>query len=241
MATFLLLPGAGGAAFVWQRVAEILTRRGHEAVAVEFPASDPKAGIHAYADIATRAVDGRKDVIVVAQSMGGFTAPLVAERIAVSEVVFLNAMIPLPGETAGAWWDNVGSTEARVEAAERGGYATEFDLATYFLHDLSKDLTDELSKHGGDEARIAFTEPCAFEAWPAVPLHVLVGNEDRFFPAAFQERVAHERLGAAQVERVPGGHLAALSNPEPIADRLLEGLRRGPERRGRPRARRDRG
>lgn len=223
MTTFLMLPGAGGAGWIWHRVAELLTARGHEAIAVDFPASDPKAGIHAYAELAARAVKAKEDVVVVAQSMAGFTVPLVAERIAVSSLVFLNAMIPCSNETAGAWWDNVGSTEARVEAAKRGGYATDFDLATYFLHDLPEDLADELLKHGSDEAKVAFQEECSFDRWPNVPVYVLVGEDDRFFPAAFQDRVARDRLGSAlsRIEHVPGGHLAALSNPKPIADILL--------------------
>jgi hypothetical protein len=33
----------------------------------------------------------------------GFTAPLVCARESVSMLIFVNAMIPSPGETAGAW------------------------------------------------------------------------------------------------------------------------------------------
>jgi hypothetical protein len=41
-------------------------------------------------------------VILIAQSLGGFTAPLAAAP-PVSAVVLVNAMIPVPGETPGAW------------------------------------------------------------------------------------------------------------------------------------------
>ena len=45
---------------------------------------------------------------------------------------------------------------------------------------------------------------------------VLASRDDRFFPYDFQARVAYERLGL-DVVPVPGGHLAALSQPEAIA------------------------
>jgi pimeloyl-ACP methyl ester carboxylesterase len=74
-------------------------------------------------------------VTLVAQSMGAFTAALVCARAPTSirELVFVNAMIPLPGETAGEWWDHTGWLEAREAAAKLGGYTLEFDLDTYFL------------------------------------------------------------------------------------------------------------
>jgi pimeloyl-ACP methyl ester carboxylesterase len=48
---------------------------------------------------------------------------------------------------------------------------------------------------------------------------VIAGRDDRFFPAEFQHRLARERLGVEAVE-IPGGHLAALSHPAELADRL---------------------
>jgi hypothetical protein len=51
-------------------------------------------------------------------------------------LIFVNAMIPQPGETAAAWWENTGAVKARIAAAGAGGYSAEFDLPTYFLHDV---------------------------------------------------------------------------------------------------------
>jgi Acetyltransferase (GNAT) domain len=60
-------------------------------------------------------------VILVAQSLGGFTAPLVCARARVRMLVFVNAMIPLPGESAGEWWANTGWEEAVVVDDEVAG------------------------------------------------------------------------------------------------------------------------
>jgi alpha/beta hydrolase family protein len=138
MASFVLVPGAGGMAWYWHRVVPLIRAAGHQPIPVDLPGDDRHAGLAAYADIVIRAIAERGDVILVAQSLAGFTAPLVCARASVRMVVFVNAMIPTPGETAGAWWGATGAAEAREQAAARRGYATEFDMGTYFLHDVSR-------------------------------------------------------------------------------------------------------
>jgi pimeloyl-ACP methyl ester carboxylesterase len=199
-----------------------LEKAGHEAIAVDLPGDDPHAGLSAYADLVIADIGSRTRVMLVAQSMGGFTAALVCARAqaGIEGLVFVNAMIPLPGETPGEWWDHTGWEEAREAAARRGGYSVEFDLATYFLHDVPKDVAEAGEAHQRPEAEIAFGEPASFQTWPDAPIHVVVGKGDRFFPADFQARIAHERLGKG-VEELPGGHLIALSHPEELAERLL--------------------
>ena len=128
MATHVLIPGAGGAAWYWHRVVPLLERADHRALAVDLPGDDPQAGLSDYADLVIAAMGSRKDVTLVAQSMGAFTAALVCARAAeaVKKLIFVNAMIPLPGETPGDWWQHTGWEEARSSAASRGGYSAEF-------------------------------------------------------------------------------------------------------------------
>jgi pimeloyl-ACP methyl ester carboxylesterase len=219
MASFVLVPGAGGMAWYWHRVVPLLRAAGHDAIAVDLPGDDPRTGLAAYADIVIRASEGRSEIVLVAQSLAGFTAPLVCARTPVRMLVFVNAMIPKPGETAGAWWGATGAVEAREQAAARHGYSTQFDVETYFLHDVSQDVLRTGPKPR-EEAETVFAEPCRFERWPGIPVHVLGGRDDRFFPIEFQRRLARERL-AKEVEEIPGGHLVALSNPQGLAERLL--------------------
>jgi pimeloyl-ACP methyl ester carboxylesterase len=220
MTTFALIPGAGGVAWYWHRVVPLLERAGHEALAIDLPGDDDKAGIHAYADIVVDSIGTRTGVTLVAQSMGGFTAALVSSRMRLNRLVFVNAMIPNPGETAGQWWTNTGSDEARVAAAKRDGYSAEFDMATYFFHDLPDEIVEQGAAYERNESKTAFSEAADFGAWPQIPIHVVVGRDDRFFPREFQTRLARERLVTA-VDEIPGGHLVALSHPRELADRLL--------------------
>ena len=98
------------------------------------------AGLPEYTGLVVEAIGGREDVVLVAASLGGFTAPLVAQRVPVRALVLVNAMIPVPGETLGVWWGNTGSAQAREAGAERGGYSTDFDLNLYFLHDVPPEV-----------------------------------------------------------------------------------------------------
>lgn len=82
-------------------------------------------------------------------------------------------MIPLPNETPGQWWDNTGSEQARIEAAEAAGYTADFDPAIYFLHDVPADAITVGESHVRDEADIVFGQPCDIKQWPDVPTQVV--------------------------------------------------------------------
>ena len=218
--SFVLVPGAGGHGAYWNRLVPALERRGHEVVALDIPEHVPGSHLADWVVHIERAVHRRGEVVLVAQSLGGFLAPMT--RLPTVMIVLLNAMIPLPGETPNDWWGNTDSEAARIAAAEAGGYDAKFDLPTYFLHDLPADVAAEmLSGAARGPADSAMADPCEFKKWPDVPMKVVVGRDDRFFPADFQCRVAKDRLGL-DAEVIPGGHLVALSNPNGLAD-LLDG------------------
>ena len=219
MSTFVLIPGAGGAASFWYRVVPLLEAAGHEAIAVDLPGADESAGLPEYTGLVAAAIGRRRDVVLVAQSMGAFTAPMVCARVPVDLLVLVNAMIPRPGETPGQWWGNTGSEEAQVAAARDGGYPAEIDLEAYFLHDLPAEVLTSGQVSGQPEADIAFGQPCAIDRWPLVPTRVISGRDDRLFPLEFQRRVAKDRLGL-DADVVPGGHLAALSFPAELTAQL---------------------
>jgi pimeloyl-ACP methyl ester carboxylesterase len=216
--TVVLVPGAGGVAAYWHLVQAEMTSRGVENIAVDLPGDDPEAGLPAYVDLITDAAEGLDDVVLVAQSLGGFSASWAADRLPTSAIVLLNAMIPLPGETAGEWWGATGSAEAMRGLAIRDGRDPDpFDVETCFLHDVSPEALAPVGER--DETDAIFAAPWGLSAWPSVPTRVLAGRDDRFFPYEFQQRVAHERLGL-EVEPVPGGHLAALSYPDAVVEAI---------------------
>jgi pimeloyl-ACP methyl ester carboxylesterase len=221
MATYVLIPGAGGDPWEWHRLAAELESRGHEVVAVRLPSGDDGAGWAEYADAVVKAIGDRRDVVLVAQSLAGFSAPLVTEQVSVELIVLLNAMIPLPGETGSTWGGNTGRKQAEQAYFASVGLPPETadDEVAVYLHDMPEDLVRAAADHAPEQSWTPMEQPWPLEAWPDVPTRVLIGRDDRLFPAAFQLRIAKERLGI-DGDVIEGGHMVALSRPREVADRL---------------------
>ncbi len=214
-ATFVLVPGAGGAAWYWHRVVAELERRGKEAIAVDLPAADDSAGLAAYTDVIVEAIGDRRPVVLVAQSFGGFTAPLVCHRVPVELLILVNAMVPRPGETFNEWWTAIGWED------EVG----EIDMDDAFFHDVPDDVKAVAMKEEPPQSGTPLAEPWPLEKWPDVPTRFVQGRDDRLFPLGLQRRIVRERLGI-ELDEVPGGHLVALSRPVELVDRLERLARR---------------
>ena len=222
--TFVLVPGAGGDTWFWHRLVAVLEGRGHRALPVELPAGDESAGLGAYADTVVAAIGDRSPVVLVAQSMGGLTAPLVCDRVQVRLLVLVNAMIPRPGETGGDWWTATGRREAAAGYLQELGLPADLDDDATYFHDVPSDVAAAAGQQPLEQSGRPFEDPWPLDRWPDVPTRVVAGREDRLFPLEFQRRVAAERLGI-DVDEVPGGHLLALSRPVELADQLEGCLR----------------
>jgi pimeloyl-ACP methyl ester carboxylesterase len=161
---------------------------------------------------------------VVAHSFGGFTGALVCDRLPVRLLVLVSAMVPRPGEAPGDWWANTGYRRAHREAAERLGFDRD-DLDAIFYNGVPAEIVEE--EHRQPERGQSVTpmqEPWPLAALPATPTRFLLLRDDRFFPADFMRRVVRERLGVVPDE-MDGGHMAMLSHPRELADRLEAYLR----------------
>lgn len=211
MANFVLIHGAASDSGDWQLVRPILESRGHHVVAPDLPCDDDSASLEEYRDAVISAIPIGKGLVVVAHSFGGFTAPLVCERVGADLLVLLNAMIPAPGESPEEWWANTGWNGPSAE--------TEEETIEVFLHDVPEELARDALARGKDQSGTPFERGWPLERWPQVPTKVLIGQDDRFLPAAFQRRVAKDRLGVVPDE-MSGGHLVALSQPMELAVRL---------------------
>lgn len=208
VATYVLIHGAGSDSWYWHLVVPRLRAVGHDVVAVDLPCDDDAAGLEEYTQAVVDAVGGRRGLILVAQSLGGFTAPLVCERLPVDLMVLVAAMVPRPGESPGDWWANTGHE-----------FPDPFDPEIVFTHDLPPALAAESVDHLREQSGTPFEKPWPLDTWPDVPTRFLLCRDDRFFPAAFQRRVVAERLGIVPDE-MDGGHLPALARPDQLVDRL---------------------
>jgi len=222
--TFVLLPGAGGESWYWHLVAARLRDRGHEVVSPDLPTEDDGAGLAEYAEAALDAIGDRKDLVVVAQSMAAFFAPLLCGRADVRQLILVVPMIPAPGESPGEWWTSSGQLSAQREQDERDGRDPDapFDVMTAFFHDVPKEIVDETFARGEPrQSDTPFGQVWPLERWPDVPTSVIAGRRDRLLPVEFMRGLARERLGVDDVDVVDSGHLPALARPDELAE-LLE-------------------
>ncbi|MGW3232395.1 alpha/beta fold hydrolase [Kitasatospora sp. NPDC001095] len=223
MTTYVLIHGAAADSWCWEPLAAELRGRGHEVLAPVLPCDDDAAGLAEYADAVVAAIGDRTGgLVVVAHSFGGFTGPLVCARVPVDLLVMLQAQVPAPGETPGAWWENTGYGPARRESDRGRGVpeGAEEDERALFLHDTPAALAEELlTEHQRRQSPKPFGTPWPLAAWPDVPTRFLLATGDRFFPPAFLRRHVEERLGF-RPDEMPGDHLPMLGHPEELADRL---------------------
>ena len=220
MATFVLIHGAGDVGWYWHLVAQELLRRGHDVVAPDLPCDDDSAGLVEYTDTVVDAIGDRQDLVVVAQSFGGFTAPLVADRLPIERLVLVSAMIPAPGERGEDWFANTGWEQAVQEQAKRdGGKTGSDDPHVVFYHDVPRTLAEEALRRGRRQSATPGLSPWPLEAWPAVRTNFVLCTNDRFFPPDFMRRVVADRLQVIPDE-IAAGHCVALSRPKELAEML---------------------
>jgi pimeloyl-ACP methyl ester carboxylesterase len=221
MSTFALIHGGGDSGWAWHLVEAELQARGHETVAPDMPYDDDSKDLNGYADFMVEAIGDRKDVIVVGHSFGGFTAPLVAERLK-AELVFVAGMIPAPGEPPNDWWGNTGFGEAaKAAAAQDGGLTGNDDPYISFYHDVPRELADEALRRERGASATPMNQPWPLPALPDVSTKFVLCTEDRFFPPDFFRRLVAERLGIEPVE-IQAGHCVGLSRPAELADILTK-------------------
>jgi pimeloyl-ACP methyl ester carboxylesterase len=210
MASYVLIHGAGDVGWYWHLLDAELRGRGHDVVAPDLPVDDDSAGLSTYAGVVVDAIGGRRDVIVVAQSFGGYTAPLVCDRVRSRLLVLVAGMIPSPGESAEEMFASTGYAQEKQDDSS--------DLAVFY-HDVPPALAAEALARGRRQSATPGKERWPLTAWPAVPTRYLLCRNDRFFPARWVRRIVRDRLGITPDE-IDSGHTPALSRPRELADRL---------------------
>lgn len=117
--------------------------------------------------------------------------------------------------------ENTGQPQAMRENAARIGILdlSMDDQERLFGHDVPADVFTEAGRRIQPQSGRPFADPWPLERWPDIPTRVISARDDRLFPAEFQQRVARERLGITP-ELIEGGHLAALSHPRQVVQKL---------------------
>ena len=226
MTTYALIHGGCHGGWCWEQLVPELQARGHESVAPDLPIEDVNAGAREWADVVVDALDGvDDDVVVVGHSMGGMAVPVVAARRPVRRMVFLGAMVPVPGRVYAEYLaenpDAVTMPVDRNATDELGRSVVPWDNAlAAFYHDCPEPLARAAWERLRPQAPTVFTERCPIDEWPDVPSSYILMTEDRSVGNEWSRRVSRERLHTEAIE-LPGSHSPFMSRPGVLADVLV--------------------
>ncbi len=229
--TIVLVHGAFAESASWNGVIERLQERSLDAVAVANPLRS-LTGDAAYVRDVIAGIG--KPVVLVGHSYAGMViTEAAAGNDAVNALVYVCAFAPDHGENAfGLSMRFPGSTLGDALIAypvATGGneFAIRQDLyPQQFCADVPAVQAAVMAATQRPATEAALTEglPTDTPAWKDIPSWFVIGDADRNIPAALQ-RFEAERAGARATREVAGGsHAVAVSNPDAVAETILEAV-----------------
>ena len=225
--TFVLVHGAYHGPWCWELLVPELAARGHDAVTVDLPVADPTADAAVYADVIDETVASVENPILVAHSMSGIAAPIVAARRPLDLLVFLCGLIPLPGVSMSTRRKQepvdpeTDISEAVFTSLGDGVWMVGEETAiAMFYNDLPLPLAEWAVSMLRPQAYRVFREPIPLETWPQVRCASIVCADDHAVNPMWGRRVAREQLGVAPIE-LEGGHSPFLGRPAELAEVLV--------------------
>ena len=221
----VLVPGAGSDTWYLQPLARELDRLGHRSTVVDLPSDDPDADLDDYRRCIVDTCRQLRDPVLVAHSFGAFSGSLAAADVGAAALVLVAPMIPAPGEPGADWWTSTDHASPVQHDPD--------DPSATFFHDVPPGSIEAIEQHSLDQSARPFETPWPLDRWPAVPTQIIIGRHDRFFPVAFQQRLAAARVGVPPVV-IDGGHLLPFTQSGAVAGHVVEFVERGVNpRRGR--------
>jgi pimeloyl-ACP methyl ester carboxylesterase len=230
--TVVFVHGAFADASGWNGVIARLTAAGYRCHA---PAN-PLRGVVEDAEYVRSFVDALDGpVVLVGHSYGGCTITnAAAGSDGVRALVYVCAFAPEEGERlADLFGLGGGSTELgdhlvlRPYPGAPDGAADAYIAAEHFHRLFCADVPAdeaalmEAAQRGYSTA--ALTTPSGTPGWRSIPSWFLVGSNDRTIPPPAQRTMA-ARAGATVVE-VDSSHVAMVSNPQAVADLVLDAVK----------------
>ena len=224
--TIVLVHGADADSSSWGGVMKRLQKDRYPVIGFANPLRSVSGDAAALEDLLDT-IDG--PVVLVGHSYGGMVISVAAAGDPdVKSLVFVDAQIPLPGETAAQLTNLYPGSEfgaalvARPFTLPGGGTGTDLyvdqakyrDLFTGRRVSAADALVYAAVQRPITEA--ALNEPATAAAWQTIPSWVVIGAEDKAIPPAGQRFMAHR--AHARVTEIPGApHVSMLPFPKQVA------------------------
>jgi pimeloyl-ACP methyl ester carboxylesterase len=234
MTTYVLVHGAWGGAWVWRRVLGPLRAAGHEVHAVTLTGDGERAHLrHAGISLDDHIADvvGLVDaeelngIVLVGHSYGGLVITGAADRLTardagrVKQLVYVDAMVPLPGEGWGTSHPPE-IAQARLAAArEHDNALPPPDPGVFGLDAADRDW---LQRRHVPHPFGMYREPLSFDAarWAALP-RCFVDCTEPAYPTIDAMRARVRQQPGWRIEVLPTGHFPMVSMPQQMVQLLL--------------------
>lgn len=237
--TFVLVHGACHAGWTWRPVAEHLRARGHVVHAPTLPGlniDDERANVH-LADTVDYLVDyvegaDLRDVVLIGHSWGGFpvsgAAPRLATRIA--RLVYWSAFVPHSGETLIDLCPPAYGEMFRASAAASTDNSVMFPFEVFcaaFMQDASPETQKLFYPLLERQPFHTMNEALDLDEWERLqlPSTYVLSKDDLALPPgefAWAPRFPERLPAGSPLIYTPGGHESQLTQPEALADALIQ-------------------
>ncbi len=234
MSTFVLVHGAWGGAWIWRRILGPLRGAGHEVHAVTLTGDGERAHLRR-ADISLQdhiddvlgliEAEELQDIVLVGHSYGGMIVTGVADSlqergsVRIKQLVYVDAMVPLPGEGWGAGHPP-DIVQARLAAAKAHGNALPPpDPNGFGLND--EDRAWLLRRHVPHPFGM-YRVPLHFDGarWAALP-RCFIDCTQPAYPTINAMRARVRSQPGWQIVEIATGHFPMVSTPQALLDVLL--------------------
>jgi pimeloyl-ACP methyl ester carboxylesterase len=228
--TFVLVHGAWGAGWVWRRVADRLTARGHHVFTPTMTGVGERSHLlDAKINLTTHITDivnvikweGLSEIVLVGHSYGGFVITGVAEQVppTISSIVFLDAFFPENGQSLVDMTASQAVREAVEAAVQKGEFALQPRLAAVLrVNEKDRAWVDALST---PQPVATFTDKA-----------IVTGARDRIakktyirakgYPMALYDRHQAQLANTPgwRVHELPCGHMVMIDMPDELTELL---------------------
>ncbi len=231
MSTVVLVHGGLHRPSCWDAVAAALADRGHAVITPDVPMDREGTGAREWARAIATAIDedarapSRDDIVIVGHSIAGLCVPVVATMRAVRHMVFVGALLPVPGMT---FVEHLGSSPGAItfpafDAGGTGPFGLTWEsVRDGFYHDCPSGIAREAFDQMRQQDFTVFLERCPLTSWPDVPSSYIVLTDDRAVDGGWARHNAI-RIGA-RVFELGGGHSPFYSRPAELASIVCEAI-----------------
>ncbi|MGH2860659.1 MAG: alpha/beta fold hydrolase [Solirubrobacteraceae bacterium] len=241
MARLVLVHGAFGGAWCWERVRPGLERAGHRVDTLDLPGSGDdhtpvaEVTLDAYATRVCEVLAAGPPAVLVGHSMGGMVVTQAAARLPeqVLALVYLAAFVPVPGESLLTLTHRPEAADDQIQAnltlsgEPPVAELSEQDTRLAIYGECSDEAAAWALARRRPQPAVPFTnefvlEESRAEAFAALPRSYVTCLRDRSIPPRMQ-RYMFQRAGCKPVLEIDSDHAAYLSRTDEVVS-ALDGL-----------------